>query len=61
MQHGYEYFAAGQLLTVFSATNYCNQHDNDGAMIVLVKDFSSGEVVEHAQVIKSGIAATSEK
>lgn len=56
VQHGYEYFAAGQLLTVFSvripamqfrwtnrnrqwieATNYCNQHDNDGAMIVLVK------------------------
>ncbi|CAE7739539.1 Upf1, partial [Symbiodinium pilosum] len=56
VQHGYEYFAAGQLLTVFSATNYCNQHDNDGAMVVLVKDDRTGEVVEHAQVIKSGTA-----
>ncbi|CAE8591119.1 unnamed protein product [Polarella glacialis] len=59
VQHGYEYFAAGQLLTVFSATNYCNQHDNDGAMVVLVKDERTGEVVEHAQVIKSGTVDTS--
>ncbi|CAJ1439387.1 unnamed protein product [Effrenium voratum] len=59
VQHGYEYFAAGQLLTVFSATNYCNQHDNDGAMVVLVKDERTGEVVEHAQVIKSGHVDTS--
>lgn len=59
VQHGYEYFAAGQLLTVFSATNYCNQHDNDGAMVVLVKDERTGELVEHAQVIKSGIVDTS--
>jgi len=59
VQHGYEYFAAGQLLTVFSATNYCNQHDNDGAMIVLVKDERTGDLVEHAQVIRSGNVDTS--
>lgn len=59
VQHGYEYFAAGQLLTVFSATNYCNQYNNDGAMLVLVKDDRTGEVVEHAQVIKSGTVDTS--
>jgi len=59
VQHGYEYFAAGQLLTVFSATNYCNQHGNDGAMVVLVRDDRTGEVVEHAQVIKSGTVDTS--
>lgn len=59
VQHGYEYFAAGQLLTVFSATNYCNQYNNDGAMVVLVKDERTGEVVEHAQVIKSGTVDTS--
>ena len=61
------------------ATNYCNQHDNDGAMVVLVKESSAfldfrgdessnlrpaqddrtGEVVEHAQVIKSGTARIS--
>lgn len=59
VQHGYEYFAQGQLLTVFSATNYCNQYNNDGAMVVLVKDDRTGEVVEHAQVIKSGTVDTS--
>jgi diadenosine tetraphosphatase ApaH/serine/threonine PP2A family protein phosphatase len=58
VQHGYEYFAHGQLLTVFSATNYCNQYNNDGAMVVLVKD-DHGEIVEHAQVIKSGTVDTS--
>eukprot|EP00820_Chromera_velia_P016769 Cvel_26242.t1-p1 / transcript=Cvel_26242.t1 / gene=Cvel_26242 / organism=Chromera_velia_CCMP2878 / gene_product=Serine/threonine-protein phosphatase BSL1, putative / transcript_product=Serine/threonine-protein phosphatase BSL1, putative / location=Cvel_scaffold3095:295-15614(-) / protein_length=1417 / sequence_SO=supercontig / SO=protein_coding / is_pseudo=false len=30
---GFEYFAGGKLLTVFSATNYCNQYGNDGAMV----------------------------
>eukprot|EP00448_Togula_jolla_P024893 CAMPEP_0170573732 /NCGR_PEP_ID=MMETSP0224-20130122/2919_1 /TAXON_ID=285029 /ORGANISM="Togula jolla, Strain CCCM 725" /LENGTH=691 /DNA_ID=CAMNT_0010896333 /DNA_START=12 /DNA_END=2088 /DNA_ORIENTATION=- len=59
VQHGYEYFAGGQLLTVFSATNYCNQYNNDGAMVVLVKDERTGEAVEHAQVIKSGTVDTS--
>lgn len=59
VQHGYEYFAQGELLTVFSATNYCNQYNNDGAMVVLVKDDRTGEVVEHAQVIKSGTVDTS--
>lgn len=59
VQHGYEYFAAGQLLTVFSATNYCNEHNNDGAMVILVRDAWTGEVKEHAQVIKSGSVDTS--
>lgn len=59
VQFGYEYFAGGQLLTVFSATNYCNQYSNDGAMVVLVKDERTDEVVEHAQVIKSGTVDTS--
>lgn len=59
VQYGFEYFAGGQLLTVFSATNYCNQYCNDGAMIVIVRDEVTGEVVEHAQVIKSGTVDTS--
>lgn len=56
---GYEYFAGGQLLTVFSATNYCNTYDNDGAMIVLHRDPDTNDVCEHAQVIKSGDLDTS--
>lgn len=59
VQRGYEYFAGGQLLTVFSATNYCNEHNNDGAMIILTRDEVTGEVKEHAQVIKSGSVDTS--
>eukprot|EP00301_Raphidiophrys_heterophryoidea_P020260 c5001_g1_i2.p1 GENE.c5001_g1_i2~~c5001_g1_i2.p1 ORF type:complete len:490 (+),score=92.17 c5001_g1_i2:140-1609(+) len=30
---GFEYFAGGKLITVFSATNYCGQHRNDGALV----------------------------
>ncbi|KAF4709020.1 hypothetical protein FOZ63_022083, partial [Perkinsus olseni] len=36
------------------ATNYCNVYQNDGAMIVLVVDPETGEIDEHAQVIKCG-------
>jgi len=58
VQYGYEYFANGQLLTVFSATNYCNQYHNDGSMVVLVKNPEDGSVSEHAQVIRSGAVDT---
>lgn len=30
---GFERFAAGQLMTIFSATDYCGRHKNAGAMI----------------------------
>lgn len=52
VQFGYEYFADGQLLTVFSATNYCNQYSNDGGMIILTKN-ENDEIIEHAQVIQA--------
>ncbi|KAF4727719.1 hypothetical protein FOZ62_019977, partial [Perkinsus olseni] len=42
VKSGHEYFASGLLLTVFSATNYCNVYQNDGAMIVLVVDPETG-------------------
>lgn len=32
---GYEFFASQHLVTVFSATNYCGRHDNDGAIITI--------------------------
>ena len=36
---GFERFAGGQLITVFSATDYCGRHKNAGAMIQLTKQF----------------------
>lgn len=33
MEEGYEFFANRQLVTVFSAPNYCGEFDNAGAMM----------------------------
>ena len=38
MEDGYEFFADMKLLTIFSAPNYCNEFDNDGAMLVINED-----------------------
>ena len=38
MEDGYEFFADMKLLTIFSAPNYCNEFDNDGAMLVVNED-----------------------
>jgi protein phosphatase len=36
---GFERFAAGQLVTIFSATDYCGRHKNAGAMIQITKQY----------------------
>jgi len=33
MEDGYEFYADQRLVTLFSAPNYCNEFDNDGAML----------------------------
>lgn len=33
VEDGYEFFAQRQLLTIFSAPNYCGEFDNAGAMM----------------------------
>ena len=35
MEDGYEFFANKQLVTVFSAPNYCGDFDNAGALITV--------------------------
>ncbi|CAD8156820.1 unnamed protein product [Paramecium pentaurelia] len=35
---GFERFAGGQLLTVFSATDYCGRHKNAGAVLILKRN-----------------------
>jgi hypothetical protein len=38
VQDGYQYFASCHLITVFSATNYCARHGNDGAFLEISID-----------------------
>ena len=33
VEEGYEFFGKKQLVTVFSAPNYCNEFDNAGALM----------------------------
>ena len=35
---GFERFANGKLITVFSATDYCGKHKNAGAILYLTKE-----------------------
>ncbi len=37
---GFERFAQGQLITLFSATNYCGTANNAGAILVLGRDLT---------------------
>jgi len=36
---GFERFAGGDLITVFSATDYCRKHKNAGAVLVVTKNY----------------------
>uniref|UniRef100_A0A8C9GM24 Serine/threonine-protein phosphatase n=1 Tax=Piliocolobus tephrosceles TaxID=591936 RepID=A0A8C9GM24_9PRIM len=37
---GFERFAGGKLITLFSATNYCNAHKNAGALLFIRRDLT---------------------
>ena len=38
VENGYEFFADRQLVTIFSAPNYCGEFDNAGAMMLIDKN-----------------------
>jgi len=38
VEDGYEFFAKRQLITIFSAPNYCGEFDNAGAMMTVGED-----------------------
>ncbi|GKZ25574.1 phosphoprotein phosphatase PP4 catalytic subunit [Aspergillus brasiliensis] len=40
VQDGYEFFAKQQLVTIFSAPNYCGEFDNSAAMLCIDEDLS---------------------
>ena len=42
VESGYEFFAQRQLVTVFSAPNYCGEFDNAGAFMLVNKDLMCG-------------------
>mmetsp|Transcript_33612 Transcript_33612/g.54099 ORF Transcript_33612/g.54099 Transcript_33612/m.54099 type:complete len:825 (-) Transcript_33612:591-3065(-) len=39
-EEGYEFMFKNKLCTVFSASNYCDEHENDGAVMVIRQDMS---------------------
>ena len=38
VEDGFEFFADKRLVTIFSAPNYCNEFDNDGALLSVSED-----------------------
>lgn len=51
VEDGYEFFAKRQLVTVFSAPNYCGEFDNAGAMMAVDEDLMcSFQVTTHMPV-----------
>lgn len=38
VEDGFEFFADKRLVTIFSAPNYCNEFDNDGAVVSVAED-----------------------
>lgn len=40
VEDGYEFFAGRQLVTVFSAPNYCNEFDNCGALMMVDEELT---------------------
>uniref|UniRef100_A0A7E4V3H5 Serine/threonine-protein phosphatase n=2 Tax=Panagrellus redivivus TaxID=6233 RepID=A0A7E4V3H5_PANRE len=52
VEDGYEFFADKQLITIFSAPNYCGQFDNAGAVLIVQKDFNIGISVFRADELQ---------
>ena len=46
MEEGYEFFADRQLVTIFTAPNYCNEFDNDGCMLKVDEDLSCSFILQ---------------
>lgn len=40
VEDGYEFFCKKQLVTIFSAPNYCNEFNNSGALMKIEEDLT---------------------
>lgn len=50
VEDGYEFFAKRQLVTLFSAPNYCGEFDNAGAMMSVDETpMYSFQILKHAE------------
>jgi serine/threonine-protein phosphatase PP1 catalytic subunit len=52
VEDGYEFFANRQLVTVFSAPNYCGEFDNDGAIMSVDENLTCSFQILKATVMK---------
>jgi serine/threonine-protein phosphatase PP1 catalytic subunit len=54
VEDGYDFFADRQLVTVFSAPNYCGEFDNDGAVMSIDADLVCSFTVIKPEATDSG-------
>ena len=52
VEDGYQFFASRQLVTVFSAPNYCGEFDNSGAIMSINEDLCCSFQILKASIIK---------
>jgi serine/threonine-protein phosphatase PP1 catalytic subunit len=57
VQDGYEFFAKRQLVTLFSAPNYCGEFDNAGAMMSVDETLMCSFQVCHGIFFFKGVTA----
>lgn len=52
VEDGYEFFAKRQLVTLFSAPNYCGEFDNAGAMMSVDETLMCSFQVKNSEKLK---------
>lgn len=58
VEEGYEFFGDRQLVTIFSAPNYCAQFDNSGAMMSIDEELMCSFKILKATKIRHSNADT---
>ena len=51
VEDGYEFFARRQLVTLFSAPNYCGDYDNAGGMMTVDEDLLCSFQVRRVELL----------
>lgn len=55
VEDGYEFFAKRQLITIFSAPNYCGEFDNAGALMSVNEDLLCSFQVKTMRALHSTV------